>query len=190
MQKYLIVGLGNPGSEYASTRHNIGFETLDVFAWKNKAEWRIDRHAHIAETKIKGRQLILVKPTTYMNLSGKAVKFWMDKEKIAIENILVIVDELALPIDKFRLRGDGSDGGHNGLKDIQAMLQTTKYARLRFGIGNNYPKGMQAEFVLGKWQKEEVPIVEQKILVAMETIEKFVLEGLTPTMNFVNAVKV
>jgi peptidyl-tRNA hydrolase, PTH1 family len=187
MQKFLIVGLGNPGTQYVSTRHNIGFETLDVLAWQQKAAWKEDRHAAIATFKLKGKTIILVKPNTFMNLSGKAVKYWMDKEKIELENILIVVDDLALPIEKLRLKLEGSDGGHNGLKDIQLQLATTKYAKLRFGVGSNFPKGMQAEFVLSKWKKEEIPLVEQKIIASITTIEKFVLEGTTNAMLFCNS---
>ncbi len=187
MNKYLIVGLGNIGEQYINTRHNIGFNIIEVFAEKNNAQWRIDRLAYVTEFKIKGKAIFLIKPTTFMNLSGKALKYWMDKEKIALENVLVLLDDLALPIEKLRLRGDGSDAGHNGLKDIQFMLQSTKYARLKFGIGNNYPKGMQADFVLGKWKKEEVTIAVKKIDIAVNTIEKFILEGLTPAMNYCNS---
>ncbi len=190
MKKYLIVGLGNIGNEYINTRHNIGFNIIEVIAQKYNAEWRVDRLAYVAECKIKGKAIFLIKPTTFMNLSGKALKYWKDKEKIDIENILVLLDDLALPIEKLRLRGEGSDAGHNGLKDIQFMLQHNKYARLRFGIGNNYAKGMQAEFVLGKWKKEEADIAIKKIDVAVNTFEKFVLEGLTPAMNYCNSIVV
>jgi PTH1 family peptidyl-tRNA hydrolase len=190
MTKYLIVGLGNIGAQYAGTRHNIGFEVVDYMAIKQQLSWNTDRLVERTEYKLKGKLLILIKPTTFMNLSGKAVKYWMDKENILPENILVIVDELALPIDVFRLKSNGSDGGHNGLKDIQYMLQTTKYPRLRVGIGNNYPKGMQAEFVLGRWNKAELPIMLKKIAVAADIVEKFVLEGIDRTMNYCNQLKV
>lgn len=186
MSKFLIVGLGNIGIEYAGTRHNIGFEVADAFAAKHGIAFRSDRLADLAEVKYRGKQLIIIKPTTYMNLSGKAVKYWLDKEKIALSNTLVILDELALPLSKLRLRLSGSDGGHNGLKSIQAMLGTDQYPRLRFGIGNNYPKGMQAEFVLGKWWKEEIPVVLQKIQKSVEAIESVVHIGIERTMNEVN----
>jgi PTH1 family peptidyl-tRNA hydrolase len=190
MNKYLVIGLGNIGTEYEHTRHNIGFDVVDFVAAKNNAIWQQNKLAMVTNYKIKGKNVLLLKPTTYMNLSGKAVKYWMDKEKIAAENILVIVDEIALPLEKFRLRGTGSDGGHNGLKDIQFMLQSNNYPRLRFGIGNTFPKGMQVEFVLGKWTAKEIPIVHKKIEVAMDIINKFVLEGIATTMNFCNTIEV
>lgn len=186
MSKFLIVGLGNIGIEYAGTRHNIGFEVADALAIKHGASFRPDRLADLAEVKYRGKQLIIIKPTTYMNLSGKAVKYWLDKEKIAISNVLVILDELALPLSKLRLRPSGSDGGHNGLRSIQAALGTDQYPRLRFGIGNNYPKGMQAEFVLGKWWKEEIPVVLRKIEKCVEIIENVAHIGIERTMNEVN----
>ncbi|QEC40457.1 aminoacyl-tRNA hydrolase [Pseudobacter ginsenosidimutans] len=186
MSKFLIVGLGNIGIEYAGTRHNIGFEVADALAIKHGASFRPDRLADLAEVKYRGKQLIIIKPTTYMNLSGKAVKYWLDKEKIATSNVLVILDELALPLSKLRLRPSGSDGGHNGLRSIQAALGTDQYPRLRFGIGNNYPKGMQAEFVLGKWWKEEIPVVLRKIEKCVEIIENVAHIGIERTMNEVN----
>ena len=163
MSKFLIVGLGNVGSEYNHTRHNIGFDVLDAFVIKNNGQYKLDRLAYVAEVKWKGRIFICIKPTTYMNLSGKAFKYWLDKEKIELENTLTIVDDLALPLSKIRLRASGSDAGHNGLRDIQLTLGTDKYPKLRFGIGNNFPKGMQVEFVLGKWFPEERPVVIKKI---------------------------
>lgn len=186
MSKFLIVGLGNVGPEYVHTRHNIGFDIVDAFVSKHGGLYKQDRLAYMAEVKWKGRTFICIKPTTFMNLSGKAFKYWLDKEKIEVENTLTIVDDLALPIEKLRLRGAGSDAGHNGLKDIQLMLGTDKYAKLRFGIGNNYPKGMQAEFVLGRWNKEEIPIVTKKIEKSVEVIISFSTIGLEKTMNLVN----
>jgi len=186
MSKFLLVGLGNIGAEYHHTRHNIGFDVVDAFVLKQNGMFKLDRLAHVAEVKWKGRIFICIKPTTYMNLSGKAFKYWMDKEKIALENTLTIVDDLALPIQKLRLRGSGSDAGHNGLKDIQLTLGTDQYPKLRFGIGNNFPKGMQAEFVLGKWGKEELPIVSKKIEKCVEAIEQFATIGIEKTMNSVN----
>ena len=186
MSKFLLVGLGNIGTEYQHTRHNIGFDVLDAFIYKHGGMYRLDRLAHVAEVKWKGKVFIGIKPTTYMNLSGKAFKYWLDKEKIALENTLTIVDDLALPIEKLRLRGSGSDAGHNGLKDIQLTLGTDKYPKLRFGIGNNYPKGLQAEFVLGKWKPDELPIVNKKIEKSVEIIEQFAAIGLEKTMNFTN----
>ena len=187
MSKFLIVGLGNIGTEYAGTRHNIGFDVVEVLAYKHGvAAFTPGRHADIAEVKFKGRNLIIIKPTTYMNLSGKAVKYWVDKESIPLENVLVIVDEVALPLSKIRLRPSGSDGGHNGLRSIQAALNTVNYPRLRFGIGNNFPKGMQAEFVLSRWFPEELPLVKQKIEKCVEIIESFVFIGIERTKNEAN----
>lgn len=160
--KYLIVGLGNIGNEYAHTRHNIGFDVVNAFVQKHGGSFRTDRHAYVADLKWKGRIFICICPTTYMNLSGKAVKYWLDKEKIELANTLVIVDEIALPLNKLRLRPSGSDAGHNGLKSLQESLGTQDYPRLRFGIGNDYPKGHQADYVLGKWKKEEEPLVNSR----------------------------
>ena len=188
--KFLIVGLGNIGAEYKNTRHNIGFDILDFLAENNSGLFTNDRLADVCTIKNKGKQFVLVKPTTYMNLSGKAVKYWMDKEKIAIEHVLVIVDELAIPLSKIRLRPGGSDAGHNGLKSIQEILQTTAYPRLRFGIGNGYPKGKQVDFVLGKWSEAEMPIVKKKIEATIEVIESFVLTGIERTMNHANKIEV
>ncbi|RXK57850.1 aminoacyl-tRNA hydrolase [Lacibacter luteus] len=188
--KFLIVGLGNIGAEYAHTRHNIGFDVVEALAAKYAATFRTDRLAAVTEFKIKGKQLIVIEPSTYMNLSGKAVKYWMDKEKIPVEQVLVVVDELALPVTKLRLRPGGSDAGHNGLKSIQELLQTNTYPRLRFGIGNNYPKGRQAEFVLSKWNEEELPVVQKKIAASVEVIESFVLTGIERTMNHANKIEI
>jgi PTH1 family peptidyl-tRNA hydrolase len=184
--KFLIVGLGNPGNEFAHTRHNIGYDVVYAFVTKHGGSFKNDRLAFTSEVKWKGKKFICICPTTYMNLSGKAVKYWMDTEKIALENILVIVDEVALPLNKLRLRPGGSDGGHNGLKSIHETLGTTEYPRLRFGIGNNYPRGMQSEYVLGKWNKEEEPIVKLKIEKAVAVIENFATAGITMAMNEVN----
>mgnify|MGYP001175461224 CR=1 FL=1 len=184
--KFLIVGLGNVGNEYAHTRHNIGFDVVNAFVTKHGGQFRVDRHAYVADLRWKGRVFVCICPTTYVNLSGKAVKYWLDKEKIKVENVLVILDDLAVPLDRIRLRASGSDGGHNGLKSIQEALGTVEYPRLRFGIGNNYPKGMQAEFVLGKWRKEEEPVVRQKIDKCVEAIENFASQGINFAMNQVN----
>ena len=186
MMKFLIAGLGNAGNEYAHTRHNIGFDVVHAFVTKHQGQFRTDRLAYVAEVKWKGKTFVCICPTTYMNLSGKAVKYWLDKEKIPVEQLLVIVDELALPLEKIRIRGAGSDAGHNGLKSVHELLGTTEYPRLRFGIGNNYPKGMQADFVLGKWTKEEEPLVQLKIGKAVEAIETFATRGITAAMNQVN----
>jgi len=184
--KFLIVGLGNIGMEYDMTRHNIGFDVADAFVIKHGGTFNLDRHAFVAEVKWKGKTFVVIKPTTYMNLSGKAMKYWMDKEKIAIENTLVIVDDLALPIETLRVRGSGSDAGHNGLKNIQLVLMTDKYPRLRFGIGNNFPKGRQVDFVLGRWTPSEMPIIKEKVLKSVDIIESFAAVGLEKTMNTFN----
>ncbi len=186
MGKYLIVGLGNIGSEYAHTRHNIGFDVVEAFVQKHGGFFKTERLAEVAEVKWKGRIFICIKPTTYMNLSGRAFKYYQDKEKVEMENTLTVVDELALPLNKLRLRGSGSDAGHNGLRDIQAILGTDKYPKLRFGIGNNYPKGMQVDFVLGRWTKDEAAIVNAKIEKCVEAIENFGFIGLERTMNLIN----
>ncbi len=186
MSKFLIVGLGNIGNEYRHTRHNIGFDVVDAFALKHGGMFKLDRLAEVAEVKWKGKMFVCIKPTTYMNLSGKAFKYWMDREKIELENTLTIVDDLALPLSKIRLRSSGSDAGHNGLKDIQLMVNTDKYPKLRFGIGNNFPKGMQADFVLSKWLSTEQPIVSKKVEKCVEIIESFAAIGIERAMNTVN----
>lgn len=186
MSKYLIVGLGNIGSEYDGTRHNIGFDVVDALAKHWNQNFDVDRFASVAYNKFRGKQVVLIKPTTYMNLSGRAVKYWMDKEKITIENILVVLDDLALPLEKIRLRPSGSDAGHNGLKSIQESLASQQYPKLRFGIGNDFPKGRQVDFVLGKWSATEKPIVEHKIRSCVDIIESFITQGIERTMNQVN----
>lgn len=184
--KYLIVGLGNPGNEYAHTRHNIGFDVVNAFVQKHNGQFRVDRLAYVADIKWKGKTFVCVCPTTYMNLSGKAVRYWLTKEKLSFENLLVIVDDVALPVNKLRVRPGGSDAGHNGLKSLQEELATQDYPRLRFGIGNDYPKGLQADYVLGRWKKEEEPLVKLKIGKSVEVIECFALQGITAAMNQVN----
>ena len=191
--KYLIVGLGNPGEEYEQTRHNIGYMALDRFVKTineenpaNSCSFSIDRHAYVAQTKVKGRSLVLVKPTTFMNLSGKAVKYWLDKEKIPVENMLIIVDDLALDLGAIRLRMGGSDGGHNGLKDIIASLGHNKFNRLRFGIGNNLARGRQIDFVLGKIEGEDWNVVDEKLNTCCDIIKSFVTIGMDRTMNLFN----
>jgi PTH1 family peptidyl-tRNA hydrolase len=186
MAKYLIVGLGNIGSDYTGTRHNIGFDVADALVKKHDGVFRLDRLAEIAEIRWKGQILVCIKPTTFMNLSGKAVKYWMDKEKIPLENVLVIVDELALPLSKFRLRPGGSAAGHNGLRSIEEVLGTNGYPRLRFGIGNNFPKGRQVDFVLGKWKEDELPLVRMKVEKTVELVESFATSGIERTMNQYN----
>jgi PTH1 family peptidyl-tRNA hydrolase len=184
--KFLIVGLGNIGDEYAHTRHNIGFDVVNAFVQKHGGSFRVDRLAYVAEIRWKARSFTCICPTTYVNLSGKAVKYWLDKEKISLENTLIILDDLAVPLEKLRLRKTGSDGGHNGLRSIQEALGTVDYPRLRFGIGNNFPPGRQSDFVLGKWRKEEELLVKQKIDKSVETIENFATQGITFAMNQVN----
>ena len=190
MSKFLIIGLGNIGPEYAHTRHNIGFDVLDAFVIKQGGFFKSDRLADVAEVKWKGKTFICIKPTTFMNLSGKAFKYWMDKEKVDVENTLTIVDDLALPISKIRLRASGSDAGHNGLKDIQLTLGTDAYPKLRFGIGSDFRKGQQVEFVLGKWNTNEKKIVESKIEKCVEVIEAFASIGLSRTMTMANALEI
>ncbi|MBX2906767.1 MAG: aminoacyl-tRNA hydrolase [Taibaiella sp.] len=184
--KFLIVGLGNIGNEYDATRHNIGFDVADTFVLKHGGTFTLDRHAFVSEVKWKGRTFVVIKPTTFMNLSGKALKYWMDKEKIALENVLVIVDELALPLGTLRIRATGSDAGHNGLKNIQDVLTHNKYPRLRFGIGNDFPKGRQVEFVLGKWKPSEMPLVKDAIVKSVEAIECFATQGINQAMTQYN----
>lgn len=189
MAKFMFVGLGNIGAEYAHTRHNIGFDVVTAFAHKHGGIFRVDRLAEVAQVSVKGKQVLLVKPTTYMNLSGKAYKYWLDKEKISIENTITVVDDLALPIETLRLRGTGSDAGHNGLKDIQLTIGTQAYPKLRFGIGSNFAKGQQVPFVLGKFNTTEQPIVDQKINTSIEILETFIHLGLEKTMNLFNQKK-
>lgn len=187
MGKFLITGIGNIGSEYAGTRHNIGFDVVDAFVARHEGgPFRVERLAEMVEVKWKGKIFVCIKPTTYVNLSGKAVKYWMDKEKIALENILVVVDDLALPLTRFRLRPGGSGAGHNGLENIQEVLGTDAYPRLRFGIGNNFPKGRQVDFVLGRWAESELPLVRSKIDKSVELIESFATSGIERTMSLYN----
>lgn len=186
MNKYLIVGLGNIGDEYRHTRHNIGFDVVTAFVIQQGGFFNTGRLAEVAEVKWKGKTFVCIKPTTYMNLSGKAFKYWLDKEKIDLANTLTIVDDLALPLNKLRLRGSGSDAGHNGLKDIQLTVGTDQYPKLRFGIGNDFPKGRQVDFVLGKWTALEQPIVNRKIKKSVEIITSFAALGLEKTMNLTN----
>lgn len=184
--KFLLVGLGNPGNEYAHTRHNIGFDVANAFVTKHGGQFQNGRLAYTAEVKWKGRIIVCICPTTFMNLSGKAVKYWLDKEKITPDRMMVVVDELALPLNRIRIRPAGSSAGHNGLKSIEELLATQEYPRLRFGIGNDFPKGMQSDYVLGKWNKEEEPMVKLKIAKSVEAIEIFATQGLTTAMNQIN----
>ena len=186
MKKFLVVGLGNPGSEYARTRHNIGFDLLDAWASAHSASFSISRLGDRAQLSIKGRTIVLIKPSTYMNLSGKSVRYWLDEEKIPIENLVVVVDELALPVGHVRLKLKGSDGGHNGLKDIQATLGRQDYARQRIGIGQHFPKGHQVDFVLGRWTPEEMDLLKPGMDRAIKQLEAFVLAGPSIAMTQYN----
>lgn len=187
MSKFLIIGLGNPGNQYMHTRHNIGFDVVEAFVLTHNAFFQTSRLAEVAEVKLKGRIFICIKPATYMNLSGRAVKYWLDKENIPIEQSLTIVDDLALPLSRLRLRKGGSDGGHNGLKDIQNILGTTEYPKLRFGIGNQFSKGAQVDFVLSRWLPEERPVVKLKTEKCVEIIQEFAFTGIERVMNTVNS---
>jgi len=186
MSKFLLVGLGNIGPDYDGTRHNIGFDLADAWAAKHEGTFTQERLAYVARTKWKGKTVICIKPTTYMNLSGKAVKYWIDKEGVSLEHVLVLVDELALPLNKIRLRPGGSAAGHNGLLSIEESLLTIQYPRLRFGIGNDYPRGMQVEHVLGKWNNNELPLVKLKVEKCVEILESFVVAGIERTMSQYN----
>lgn len=184
--KYLIVGLGNIGDEYRDTRHNIGFNVLDAFAKASNIVFKDGRYGATADLSLKGRQLVLLKPSTYMNLSGNAVRYWMQQEKVPLENVLIVVDDLALPFGTLRLKPKGSDAGHNGLKHIAATLGTENYARLRFGIGNNFPKGAQIDYVLGHFSEKEKQQMGERIDTACEIIKSFCLAGIAITMNQFN----
>ena len=185
-KKYLIVGLGNIGAEYVNTRHNIGFKVLDYVAQKESLSFETTKLGAITEYSIKGRKLLLLKPNTYMNLSGKAVKYWIEKENIPKENILVITDDLNLPFGTIRIKAKGSDGGHNGLKNIQLLLNTTEYPRFRFGISDEFKKGQQVDYVLGEWNDAEKVKLMERFVIAKEIIESFALAGLNNTMNSFN----
>ena len=184
--KYLIVGLGNIGAEYADTRHNAGFDVLDALAGASNISFAAARYGAVAELKYKGRTLVLLKPSTYMNLSGKAVRYWMDAEKIAPENLLVISDDIALPFGTLRMRTKGSSGGHNGLKNISELLGTEEYARMRFGVGGDFPKGHQVDYVLGEWSEEDRKAMPERLKVFCDAILSFATIGVERTMNFFN----
>lgn len=186
MKKYLIVGLGNIGEKYANTRHNIGFKILDTFAKAEDLTFETQKLGDITTYKLKGRTFILLKPSTYMNLSGKAVQYWLTKEKIPFENLLIITDDLNLPFGNLRLKTKGSDGGHNGLKDIQQKLQTSKYNRFRFGISDEFSKGRQVDYVLGDWTEEESQKLPERIEKSIALIKSFALAGVSNTMNSYN----
>ena len=184
--KYLIVGLGNPGTEYENTRHNVGFKVVDTLAEAHGGTFSTERHGMVSTIRFKGRYLVLLKPNTFMNLSGKAVRYWMDAEKIPVDRILVITDDLNLDFEKLRLRAKGSDGGHNGLKDINYYLGHTKYARLRFGVGDQFLKGQQAQYVLSKWTTEEEKDLSERIQYAANMVLAFGTIGLARTMSDFN----
>jgi len=186
MKKFLIVGLGNIGDKYKNTRHNIGFNILDELASKEETTFESGKLGSIAKFRFKGRTFILLKPSTYMNLSGKSVKYWLTKEKIPSENLLVICDDLNLTFGAIRVKAKGSDGGHNGLKDINAILQTQKYARFRFGVGAEFSKGRQSDFVLGEWDTEEYKLLPERLETSCKLIKSFGTAGLNNTMNTFN----
>jgi len=186
MKKFLIVGLGNIGVKYNNTRHNIGFQILDALAKEQEASFETNKLGEVVRFRVKGRTFILLKPSTYMNLSGKAVKYWMTIEKIQLENVLIVTDDIHLDFGSIRIKSKGSAGGHNGLKDIQEKLQTQQYSRFRFGVGGNYPRGGQIDFVLGAWTKEEESLLIEKIPLAIEAIVSFGTTGIDNTMNSYN----
>lgn len=184
--KYLIVGLGNIGSEYADTRHNVGFMIADVLAGQLGVSFETKRYGAVAKGRVKSAELVLLKPSTYMNLSGEAVRYWMQEEKISIERVLVLVDDLAIPYGTLRLKGKGSDAGHNGLKNIALLLGSQNYPRLRFGLGSDYPQGRQIEFVLGAFSREERETLPVLLERSCEIVKSFALQGLARTMNQYN----
>jgi len=186
MKKFLIVGLGNPGPKYENTRHNIGFKILDTLAEKRELTFEADRYADKAEFNFKGKKFILIKPSTFMNLSGKAVRYWLEKEKISIQNLMVITDDLNLSFGTLRLKPKGSDGGHNGLKHIQDILQTTAYPKFRFGISDEFSKGQQIDYVLSEWTPEEQEKLKERLDTSSELIISFATAGIHNTMNSFN----
>jgi len=186
MKKFLIVGLGNIGEDYVETRHNIGFQVLDTLANEETLNFETQKLGDISIFKYKGRSALLVKPNTYMNLSGKAVRYWLDKEKIPLENLLVITDDINLPFGTLRLKTKGSDGGHNGLKSIQNLLQTSKYNRFRFGVGAEFSKGKQVDYVLGRWNKDEDKQLPERLKKSADLIRSFIFSGTKNTMNEFN----
>ncbi len=186
MKKFLIVGLGNVGPKYHNTRHNIGFKMLDYIAEKESLSWETVKLGDLTRYKVKGRTFILLKPSTFMNLSGKALRYWLEKEKIPFENLLVVTDDLNLPFGSLRVKTKGSDGGHNGLKDIQATLLTTNYNRFRFGISGEFSIGRQVDYVLGDWTSEEEKLLPERLEIGKKIIESFALAGINRTMNMYN----
>ncbi|MBQ4507574.1 MAG: aminoacyl-tRNA hydrolase [Paludibacteraceae bacterium] len=187
--KHLIVGLGNIGDEYRATRHNIGFRMLDAFAEASNVAFEDRRYGMVARCRVKNAEMLLLKPSTFMNLSGNAVRYWMQEEKIMLENLLVLVDDLNLPFGTIRIRKQGSAGGHNGLRHIEQVLCTPNYARVRFGIGNEYTRGGQINFVLGEWTEEEEKLLPERLEVVKEIIPTFCLQGIDRTMNLFNSRK-
>jgi PTH1 family peptidyl-tRNA hydrolase len=183
---FLIAGLGNIGEEYQETRHNVGFKIADELAFQNKTGFTLDRLAFFAEYRSRGKNVYLIKPTTYMNLSGKAVRYWMTELKIQPQNLLVVLDDIAIPFGTIRLRPKGTDGGHNGLKDIDATFGNNNYARLRFGVGSEFTKGRQVDYVLGKWNADEMKLLDEKIKLACTAVNSFMFEGLERAMNKFN----
>lgn len=186
MKKFLIVGLGNIGEKYDNTRHNIGFKIVDAFVKEHDANFSTEKLGDLATLKIKGKTVFVLKPSTYMNLSGKAVKYWMQKENIQVENLLVITDDLNIDFGKLRIKGKGSSGGHNGLKDIQAMFNSGAYPRFRFGVGSDYQKGRQVDYVLGKWSDDEESQMIERIATCVNAVTSFITAGLSNTMNEFN----
>ena len=190
MAKFLIVGLGNIGDEYRNTRHNIGFKMLDAFSEVSNIAFEDKRYGFVGRGRVKNAELVLLKPSTYMNLSGNAVRYWLNEEKIPVENLLVLVDDLNLPFGTIRIRKQGSAGGDNGLSHIESVLGTPNYARVRFGIGNDYTKGAQINFVLGNWTEDEEKVIEEKVKITNEIIPSFCLQGIERTMNQFNKLKI
>lgn len=186
MKKFLVVGLGNIGPEYEETRHNIGFKILDYLAEQEHFTFENNKLGATASFRYKGKSILCLKPSTYMNLSGKAVKYWMDKEKVSMENLLIVTDDINLPFGTIRLKTKGSDGGHNGLKDVQNTLQTTQYSRFRFGVGSEFSKGRQIEYVLGTWNDEELKALPERLKKSVDVIKSFVFSGAKNTMNQFN----
>ena len=186
MKKFLIIGLGNVGDSYRNTRHNIGFKILDALASASNISFEPNRYADTSKLKIKGRPVFLVKPTTFMNLSGKAVNYYLQSEKIEPENLLIITDDIALPFGTLRMRTKGSDGGHNGLKHIIQTLNSTSFSRIRFGVGNEFSKGKQVDYVLGQWSNKEEPVLQERVDTAIKMLKSFVMIGATQTMTLFN----
>ncbi|MFP9097873.1 aminoacyl-tRNA hydrolase [Flavobacterium sp. RHBU_24] len=186
MKKFLIAGLGNPGAEYVNTRHNIGFKILDRIVQQEGLSWQVAKLGMVAEYKLKGRTLILLKPNTYMNLSGKAIKYWLDKENIPKENLLVVTDDLNIPFGTIRIKAKGTDGGHNGLKNTQLLLNSSEYPRFRFGISDEFKKGQQVSYVLGEWGDDEKAKLPERLDKSADAIREFTLSGLANTMSTFN----